>query len=73
MKRFTCREMGGPCDTVIEGETMEEVAQKGAEHARSMSDPDHQKIVQTMDNQTEDERKNWFDWFRGLWDAKEES
>lgn len=32
MKTLTCREAGFDCDYVVEGETEEEILQKGAEH-----------------------------------------
>jgi len=28
MKKFTCREMGGPCDEVLAGETAMDIAKK---------------------------------------------
>jgi Predicted small metal-binding protein len=35
MKTLTCREAGFDCDYVVEGETEEEILQKGAEHGKS--------------------------------------
>jgi hypothetical protein len=32
MKKMTCREMGGSCDAVIEGNTAEEMALNGGIH-----------------------------------------
>jgi predicted small metal-binding protein len=34
MKTLSCREAGFDCDYIVEGETEEEILQKGAEHAR---------------------------------------
>jgi predicted small metal-binding protein len=34
MKTLSCREAGFDCDYVVQGETEEEILQKGAEHAR---------------------------------------
>jgi predicted small metal-binding protein len=33
-KSLSCREVGMDCDTVIRGETVDDVLMKGAEHAR---------------------------------------
>ena len=70
MKKFTCREMGGPCDFVIEGNTIEEVAQKGADHVKLMSDHEHQKIAESMKSESKEEIEKWFAWFKGVWDQK---
>lgn len=62
--------MGGPCDAVIEGETMEEVAKKGGDHVMAMTDQEHQKIAEQMKNETEEGKARWFDWFKEIWDKK---
>jgi len=36
MKTLTCREAGFDCDYVVEGETEEEILQKGQEHGKSV-------------------------------------
>jgi predicted small metal-binding protein len=74
MKKFTCREMGGPCDVVIEGETMEEVAQKGGQHVTDTKDDAHTKLAGDMEGEGSEEKKQkWMGWFKGKWDEKEES
>lgn len=75
MKKFTCKEMGGPCDVAIEGNTMEEVVQKGGDHlmATADSDSEHQKIAEQMKNGTEEGKAQWFAWFKTVWDQKQES
>ena len=43
MKKLACRDVGIDCDFVAEGETTEEVLQKGMEHAKTshnMTDAD---------------------------------
>ena len=70
MKIFTCKEMGGPCDMEFEGETMMEVAGEGGEHIKVTTDEAHKPMRDQMVNGTEQGKKEWFAWFKGLWDAK---
>lgn len=70
MKKFTCREMGGPCDSEFEGENMMEVAGKGGEHIKSTTDEAHRPMRDQMANGTKEDQTKWFAWFKGLWDAK---
>ena len=65
--------MGGPCDAVIEGETMEEVVKKGSEHVMAMagSDEEHKKVHEGMESQGEEGKAKWFQWFQGEWDKKQ--
>lgn len=51
MKKMTCREMGGSCDAVIEGDTAEEMAVNGGKHLTEMSEKDegHKKDKEVMD------------------------
>ena len=72
MKKFTCREMGGPCDEVMEGETAMEVAQKGHTHIMSTTDEAHAPVREQMTTPSEGAQKKWWDWFNPLWDKKEE-
>ena len=67
--------MGGPCDAVIEGNTMEEVAQKGSEHVVGMadSDPAHKEVHEQMESQGEEGKAKWFEGFKEKWDNKEEA
>jgi predicted small metal-binding protein len=36
MKTITCREVGFDCDTIVKGETEDEVMQRGVEHAMNV-------------------------------------
>jgi hypothetical protein len=72
MKKFTCREMGGVCDEVLEGETMDEVSKKGMAHVQGADDDAHKKIVSDMDTQGEEGKAKWTEWFKGEWDKKAE-
>ena len=72
MKQFTCREMGGPCDVVIEGNTAEEIAQKGAEHIMNAEDEIHEEMKQQMNASNPEEKEKWMEDFRMKFDQKEE-
>ncbi len=52
MKTMTCRQMGGPCDTAIQGNTAEEMMNNGAAHIKEMAgkgDEEHKKVLEMMD------------------------
>lgn len=70
MKTFTCREMGGPCDEEFEGETMHDVAGMGGKHIMSSTDEAHAPMRDIMANSKKEDQEKWFEWFKGLWDAK---
>lgn len=50
MKHITCKQMGGPCDTVFEGETSGDIAKAANEHISRMAKEDlaHQKTYDMM-------------------------
>jgi predicted small metal-binding protein len=73
MKKFTCREMGGPCDAVIEGETAKEVGEKGAEHVKSMNDEAHKAVAAKMNQMSEEDNKKWWEDFYKKFAEKPES
>jgi predicted small metal-binding protein len=74
MKTVTCKQMGGPCDAKIQGNTPEEVMQKGGEHVNEMAakgDEGHIKAKEMMDaagNNPEDLKK-WQDQFMATYNA----
>ena len=72
MKKFTCSEMGGVCEESFEGETPEEVGNKGGEHIMSSSDEVHAPMRDKMNQSSEDDKKQWWDWFGKLWHGKSE-
>ena len=73
MKKFTCREMGGPCDEVFEGETAEEVSQKGMAHVQGAQDDEHKKLVADMDDQGEEGKAKWWENFQKQFAEKPEA
>ena len=73
MKQMTCREMGGSCDAVIEGNTANEMAANGGKHLEQMSEKDegHKKDKQAMDASQKDPEhiQKWFEEFKLKFEA----
>lgn len=73
MKKFTCKEMGGPCDMVFEGETFNEIGEKGGAHIMSSTDDAHKPMREQMTHSSEEDKNKWWDWFKGEWNKKEDA
>lgn len=77
MKTLTCKQMGGPCDAKIQGNTPDEIMHKGGEHVNEMAaqgDQAHVATKATMDaamNNPEDLKK-WQDQFMAAYNAAPE-
>jgi hypothetical protein len=73
MKQMTCREMGGSCDAVIEGNTAEEMALNGGKHLTEMSEKDagHKRDKEMMASSQQDleQTKVWMKDFKVKFDA----
>ena len=54
----------------FEGETMQEVAGKGGKHLMSTTDDAHKAMRDQMANSKKEDQAKWFEWFKGVWDAK---
>lgn len=65
MKKMTCTQLGGPCSAVIEGETAEEMAKNGGEHAMK----NHPDIAEQMKNMSPEENAKWMADFEKKFDA----
>lgn len=51
MKTMTCKQLHGPCDVLIHGETAEEMIENSQKHGMEMAargDQDHIKIMEEM-------------------------
>lgn len=65
MKVMTCRQMGGPCDAPIQGETADEMMTNGAAHVTEMAEKDeeHKEALSQMqamqENPESEESKAW--------------
>lgn len=74
MKSISCKAMGGPCDTLIQGDSPEEIMQKGGMHVNEMAaqgDEGHMKAKEMMDNAVNDPAalKQWQDAFMATYNA----
>ena len=73
MKKMTCRQMGGSCDAIIEGNTAEEMAKNGGKHLTEMSTKDegHKRDKEVMDqSQNNPEHiEKWLKEFKIKFDA----
>ena len=68
MKTMTCKQMGGPCDIAIHGNTAEEMMNNGADHIKKMAekgDEAHKKILMMMEQMQKNPAsgKEWNDKF----------
>lgn len=70
MKKITCKDMGGVCNEVFEGNTYREVGEKGGAHIMSTTDEAHAKLREQLTTSSEAEKNQWWEWFRGEWDKK---
>ena len=71
MKKLTCKELDGVCDTEITGETPEEMGENAANHAMSVNDEAHQAKMKEMGEMQKDPEvvKKWMDDFRSKFDS----
>lgn len=67
MKSMTCKQMGGPCETLIHGNTPEEMMKIGEAHLVELKDLDegHKKAYEMMEELSKNpaEGKKWNDDF----------
>jgi len=73
MKKMSCKDMGGVCDTEIQAETAEEMMEKGKQHVHSQEDEEHQGIVKQMEAMNDEEKAGWAKEFEGKFAAAEEA
>ena len=60
MKTMTCKQMGGPCDAQIQGETADEMMVNGAMHLQTANDEAHKPalaMMEEMQNKPEEAQK----------------
>ena len=68
MKTITCKQMGGPCDAKFQGNTPDEIMDKGAKHVHEMAankDEGHVKAEEMMKSagSNPEEMKKWQEHF----------
>jgi hypothetical protein len=66
MKTMTCRQMGGACDAVIEGNTVGEMMQNGAKHLHESGEEGDKKALEMMNDMQgkPEEQKTWEEDFK---------
>lgn len=73
MRQITCKQMGGPCDAVFEGETTTDIAKQAEAHITEMakSDPKHQETYDMMAKtaSTPEGHDIWKKDFQAIFDA----
>lgn len=74
MKRMTCKQLGGACDTEFHTETFEEMAEMSKKHGMEMyqtGDQEHLKAMNEMQTlmQSPDDMNEWFQNKRKVFDA----
>ena len=60
MKKLTCRDLGGPCDMKITGDSFQEVGKKSHDHVMEMiksGDEAHKAAADNMRNASPEEQK----------------
>ncbi len=62
---MTCREMGGPCETVIMGNTPKEMMDNGMKHAAEM----HPDMAEQMKKMPKADMDKWTSDFYKKWNA----
>ena len=79
MKTMTCKQLYGPCDTLIHGETAEEIMENSKKHAMEMvakKDEAHINAMRSMgemhQNMDEAAVKQWMEKFQNDFDAVQE-
>ncbi len=72
MKHITCKQMGGPCDAVFEGETTGDISKAAEAHISEMAktDPRHQSTYNMMAEtaSTPEGHKKWMEDFQKMFD-----
>ena len=58
---MTCSEIGGVCEEKITGVTFDEIAQKGYNHIAQMTDEEHKKMKEMIDNSSDEQKQKWME------------
>jgi len=73
MKKFTCKEMGGPCEEVHEGATAIDIAKQNFAHVMATTDKAHEPMREQMTKPGKGPSKEeWWAWFNREWDKKKD-
>lgn len=69
MKKFTCMEIDGICETPIEGKTPDQVLINRMRHLNEsvVIYPEHQQVLNKIQLMSENEQQRWNDKFLEKW------
>ena len=76
MKKTTCRDLRGACDTEIHGKTPEEMGEKCKKHVMEMiwsGDEGHKATVEEMKQLSNEEQKKWYEEFKNSFDSLQDA
>lgn len=59
MATVTCRQMGGFCDEVLEGNTPKDIFTRAFMHIKESHDVKHQELFKQMEQMTDEDCKKW--------------
>lgn len=71
MKKLTCKDLGGPCDTEITGDSFEEMGKKSHMHVMeriSGGDEAHQTAASSMKSASSEEQQSMMAEFKKKYD-----
>ena len=69
MKHMTCAQMGGPCETMIAGETAEAMIKNGMDHVTEA----HTDLAEQIKSMTPEQGEAWGKEFQAKFDALAEA
>ncbi len=67
MKQATCRQLRGPCDAIITGETADEMGDECKNHVKEMvaqGDEAHIEAMEDMRSLSPEEQMQWYENFK---------
>lgn len=72
MKKTTCRDLGGVCNTEILGETPEEMGENSKKHVMDMvqaGDEGHMAAIEKMKQMSKEDQEKWYEEFKNGFDS----
>jgi hypothetical protein len=72
MKQTTCRNLQGACDSIITGETPEEMGQHSKQHVMEKvraGDQEHKAAIDSMMMLSREEQQKWYEDFKQGFDS----
>ncbi len=76
MKQATCKQLRGACDTIITGETADEMGDNCKQHVKEMigaGDEAHQTAMEDMKDLSPEEQMHWYENFKDTFDSLQDA